>query len=193
MRAFAFANQPFLPLLVSIALHFALFLGWKSPSFEIAKPEGVWVEVSPSTPLPSRIARPKVEEIKSPINIADDKSQKLASQQMAQKTLQAGVENGVQASIRERYLYELELFLNQRKNYPVRARHLELEGKVEIAFHLEANGMISDPHVASASPHPILNEAALALVQGVGKFKPLPPELGVSVLHVTVPILYELN
>lgn len=101
--------------------------------------------------------------------------------------------HGVQVSVRERYLFELENFINRDKPYPARARHLGMSGLVKVAFHLNQDGEITDPHVVRPCIHDVLNRAAVELVSNVGRFRPIPPELGLAVLHVTVPIQYELN
>ncbi len=104
-----------------------------------------------------------------------------------------GDPNGIQVSTRDRYLYELKTFFDQRKTYPTSARTLGQTGQVEIAFEIEKDGSIGKVVIVTPSTYERLNQAALALVQNAKTFKPLPSELGVETWKLTVPIRYELN
>ncbi|MGZ3694219.1 MAG: energy transducer TonB, partial [Bdellovibrionota bacterium] len=105
-----------------------------------------------------------------------------------------GVANGAEASVKERYLYELRLLLDARKEYPAIAKTLRQEGSVEVGFVLRPDGKIDGAEIVAPSSHSTLNRAALQLVEAVGRFKPLPIELQKLVgWRVSVPIEYRLR
>lgn len=189
------------PLFLSGLLHLALIGKFVSQAPTSTLPLGHWVEMLPQGALaPSQAVSRKVHPDAS---LPTEKAEQTPAAETAAplgNTAQstglsgpAGDMAGVQVSLRARYLYELEVFLNQHKVYPPRARHLGMSGRVEVAFHLAGDGTITDPHVVRPCIHDLLNRAAVDLVASVGRFRPIPAELQLSVLHVTVPIQYELN
>ena len=105
----------------------------------------------------------------------------------------AGVPDGVAAGIRERYLFELRLLIDREKKYPLAAKEMRQQGRVEVAFLVTTEGKFQGVEVVGQSPFERLNKAALALVEGVGAFRPLPNELGSAPLRVSLPIDYVLK
>lgn len=195
-----------LPWALSGLLHLFLLIQFVGSSATTKAPVGYWVEMVPSGNPELNASRRRTTP-RAPVDAsAPSEQEKLAQSPAAPNapalgnTTQAtglsgpiGDLQGTQASVRERYLYELEAFINQHKSYPARARHMGLSGRVEVAFHLDLDGTIRDPHVVRPCIHDLLNDAAVKLVADVGKFRPIPAELAVPVLHVTVPIEYELH
>ncbi len=187
------------PFAVSVALHAALLVGILAPQLSHTPvPKGYWVELA--TPAPARPVPPMkkapVAPTASKTDLSTDAKQAATAPAAAPSVAQnrpLGRADGVEASTRQRYLFELEVFLNQNKTYPSRARHLGLSGEVEVAFHLHKDGSISDPHLVRPCIHDVLNQAAVEHVSRVGHFRPIPQELNVDVWHITVPIAYELN
>jgi TonB family protein len=194
-----------MPLLVSGLFHVVCLVHFSGSTAPQTSPLGYWVEMAPVSSPSTTAASPQIrhrnldKESVEEASALPTPSSVAPSAPVGNAATGSGVEgplgeaDGALVSIRDRYLYELEAFLNSRKVYPIKARHLGLSGRVEIAFHLEADGKISDPHIVRPCIHDVLNEAALRLVQGMGNYRPLPTELKLAVLHVTVPILYELN
>ncbi len=192
--------------LVSGLLHIFILVQFVAPAAAPKAPVGYWVEMVP-TGNPELNATRRRSTPRAPVDTSAPSEREKVAQAPATpqepvlgNTTQAtglsgpiGDLQGVQASVRERYLYELEAFINQHKSYPVRARHMGLSGRVEVGFHLDLDGTIRDPHVVRPCLHDLLNDAAVKLVADVGRFRPIPAEMAVSVLHVTVPIEYELH
>ncbi|MGE3260694.1 MAG: energy transducer TonB [Bacteriovoracia bacterium] len=112
----------------------------------------------------------------------------------AKEGVEAGAASGLEASAKERYLYELRLLLDSRKQYPSLAKTLRQEGLVEVGFLVRPDGQIAETGIVKPSSHSSLNKAALQLVEAVGKFKPLPAELKKALgWRVSVPIEYRLQ
>lgn len=104
-----------------------------------------------------------------------------------------GVENGVDASKLDRYLYELRVLIAHRKTYPAASKRLGETGRVIVKFEIDRDGRIDQAGLRSASPYSRLNEAALQLVSQLERYKPIPEGHTGSKLSVEVPIDYVLN
>lgn len=191
---------------VSLAVH----IGFLAAVYEIgcpraivhSEPMGVTVHVLTGQPVLAPDANPHPARKAAKSKLAPPSPAVAPTSQVgnsAAVTEQAaasavGEANGVAAGAKERYLYELRLLLDARKQYPPVARNLRQEGAVEISFLLRPDGKIEDTNVTQPSPHETLNRAALQLVEAVGRFKPLPTELQKLVgWRVSVPIEYRLK
>jgi len=191
------------PLLLSALAHVLALWHYASPAPDSVLPVGNWVErvsdISPRTKARKRTLSPTPSAVSEPSAAEKAAEEQKLSQALGNTQASTGLSgqigdlNGVQVTARERYLYELEAFINQHKTYPARARLMGLAGKVEVAFHLHADGSISDTQVARPCPHDILNRAAVDLVTSVSLYRLFPAELKTPVLHVTVPIEYDLH
>lgn len=192
--------------LLSLAVHASFLLA----VYEIgcpraivhSEPAGVTVHVLTGEPVLAPDDNPhavthaaKKPKLAAPTPAAAPTSQ-LGNSSAAAPASAAGVGDprGVEAGAKERYLYELRLLLDSRKQYPPVARSLRQEGAVEVSFLLRPDGRIEDTNVTQPSSHETLNRAALQLVEAVGRFKPLPTELQKLVgWRVSVPIEYRLK
>lgn len=94
-------------------------------------------------------------------------------------------------SVRVRYLAELQARIEKEKVFPSNARVRKLEGEVLVSFVVEANGTVKDVKIESPCPHSKLNQAALQLIQGLGRVAPIPEALKVRSLAMRVPIRYQ--
>ena len=127
-------SLPQLPWLLSLVLHAGLLFRFYVPSAAPLVPAGYWVEMAPfgSTLATPRKAKPRKAvshdsespaEASSPAASAPQKTALGNALHSDGVSGPLGQVDGVQASVRERYLYELEAFINQGKTYPPRARH----------------------------------------------------------------------
>lgn len=92
----------------------------------------------------------------------------------------------------DQYLQELQRYLDKKKFYPRQARRLRHHGTVVVSLKINLDGSFSNIVVSRESSSPFLNEAALKLVEGVKKFKPLPKSLE-KVALFKLPISYVIN
>jgi TonB family protein len=106
---------------------------------------------------------------------------------------QLGSPDGVRAGLRERYLYELRLAIDREKKYPLAAKEMQQEGRVEVSFKIAVSGKFEAIQLVGLSPYERLNTAALKLVQGIAEFRPLPEEISGEPLLVKLPIDYVLK
>jgi protein TonB len=69
--------------------------------------------------------------------------------------------------------------LERAKRYPLLAQRRGLEGTVEIAFVIHADGRLSDPELVASSTHHLLDDAALATVRRLRSVPPPPSRIPV--------------
>ncbi len=91
------------------------------------------------------------------------------------------------------YLSQLSKWIEARKVYPLTARRLGQEGQVEIGFTITRDGEIREARLTQVCRYGSLNEAALALARGLGRFKPLPEGMGMLEWKLHLPINYRLQ
>jgi protein TonB len=91
------------------------------------------------------------------------------------------------------YLVGLSKAFEKQKDYPATARRLKQEGTVRVQFTVAKDGSISGAVVAKPCPYSSLNESALAAVQAVPKFDPIPTVLGKETWKMEIPIKYNLH
>ncbi len=122
-----------------------------------------------------------------------ESAENFGTQQGSVSAGQVGEKNGLEASVKERYLYELRTLIEGRKIYPRFARSLRETGRVMVRFQVLRDGQIEGIELASGSSFQRLNQAAIELIKGIGKYRPIPGELVADKLTLELPIEYILN
>ncbi len=79
----------------------------------------------------------------------------------------------------------------RKKNYPLRARRREEEGRVKIHLVIEKNGKMGLMEILQSSSYPLLDEAALQAVKKAAPFPGLPP--GHRVYEISFFMEFKLN
>lgn len=91
------------------------------------------------------------------------------------------------------YLTRLWGTIESQKSYPALARSRGQTGKVVVRFRLMKTGQIVEVHLQQASPFESLNSAAMATVEQVARFEPIPDALSKTDLQLTITLNYSLN
>ncbi|MBN2855118.1 MAG: TonB family protein, partial [Halothiobacillaceae bacterium] len=91
------------------------------------------------------------------------------------------------------YQAALAAAIEREKFYPPLARRLNQEGIVEIGFTVLADGRIVNIHLLTQAPSAALERGAMAAIAGVGQFKPIPPQLGMGTMNLTISLVYKLR
>ncbi len=114
--------------------------------------------------------------------------------EMASKgdTTQSGTSGRGGNSVRSSYLGSVLATIERNKFYPREARKRRLAGEVTVAFRIHKDGTATDIRVDCECAHAVLNKAAVAVVASIGKFDPIPAELGLEKIDLKVPIEFEL-
>ncbi|MEA3276474.1 MAG: energy transducer TonB, partial [Pseudomonadota bacterium] len=91
------------------------------------------------------------------------------------------------------YLAELQRAIARHRFYPRKARRDGLEGVVRVFFVIEADGRITGVRIAGSSGSKLLDEAAVKTLNRLGRFKPIPGEIGRKRWPLRVPINFALH
>ena len=107
-------------------------------------------------------------------------------------TSQAASESRVQ-DLKQKYFSEISHEIHKHKYYPRRAYTLNQEGLVLVSLKLGKKGNILDLFLVEECPFESLNHAALDTISGIGKFPPIPDELGMNELTLKIPVEYKIK
>lgn len=95
-----------------------------------------------------------------------------------------------EAELIDLYKAELREKIDQNKFYPALSRRLGQTGTVIVAFTLLEDGQITNIRVDRPSVFEKLNEAGVEAVKKVNRFKPIPGELGINQMDLTIPVKF---
>ncbi len=91
------------------------------------------------------------------------------------------------------YRNRLTQLIAEHKKYPMRARRMGLEGTVEVAFTLLADGTVVDARVVHGTGHEWLDDSALQTIQAISGALPFPPEWVKTQWEFSLEIHYHLE
>jgi len=95
--------------------------------------------------------------------------------------------------IEREYTGALLAAIERHKRYPLRARRRGEQGVVTVLFTLQRDGTISEVRVGAGSSSSSLDRAASGAVTALGRFEPIPPQLGRERWELKVPIRFVLQ
>lgn len=208
-----FAHRPTslpLALIATLMVHGMLLLIQSSPgALEVSREEIAPIQLTtirsdvpfvagkPSATVPKAKVRPQAA---APMAQMTPETTPPVAAESAPSSGQGGTLSTVSAAgaratgdLRAIYLSELRARLEEVKHYPLQARRLGQTGSVEVAFKVRPDGSIEDARIIRPSPFNRLNESALATVEALKKFRPLPESFGSDPLSVTLPIRYSIR
>jgi protein TonB len=91
------------------------------------------------------------------------------------------------------YLAELQRAIKRQQRYPEAARHRGAAGTTTLTFVLQADGRIDRVQVAKSAGDTELDQAAVAAIHRLGRFKPIPSVLGRDNWTLRIPIRFDLR
>ena len=91
------------------------------------------------------------------------------------------------------YFSGIRAAIERNKQYPGSARQRRQEGRVNVSFHVDAKGRVSDPEVMESSGFSSLDNAAVEAVRAAGPFDPPPPAAGEPPIGLEIPIVFQLR
>lgn len=140
-------------------------------------------------PAPVQISKPEPEPRRP-----DPAPAVHAAAPVLPSVVQAAPSPGVEARRRaeEEYKAALRAALARLRRYPTLSRRLGQEGRVEVGFEVLADGRLRAVRVVRGSGHRRLDRAAVETVERLGRFRPLPPELGRERWELVLPLDYRL-
>ncbi|MGK0674668.1 MAG: TonB family protein [Halothiobacillaceae bacterium] len=96
-------------------------------------------------------------------------------------------------ALEDGYRTRVRQAIDKHKHYPRVARRLELEGRVVVAFTVEADGRLAGVRVVESSGSELLDEAALEAVRKAAPFPPFPDGVERRQWGFTLPLLFSLD
>lgn len=103
-----------------------------------------------------------------------------------------GASTAGRASAERAYLAELQRAIGRYQRFPEEARRSRRTGVVAISFVILADGRLQQLAIAQSSGFSDLDRAALEALSRLGRFKPIPPEIGRGQWAIRVPIRFDL-
>ncbi|MCK4994320.1 MAG: energy transducer TonB [Candidatus Omnitrophica bacterium] len=83
--------------------------------------------------------------------------------------------------------------IESSRHYPMRAQRMRLEGVVDLAFVINADGSGRNIRVIKSSGLKFLDTQALKTIRNASPFMPLPKEIGKSSVDIRVAIVFSLQ
>ena len=185
---------------------------WTPLNTKVVTPQGISIvyNATPSNtmkekkdspqPYSRKIRKKTLTKAKMPVLIKKKKIQdkhSLQTKKVRKKnkgTPLVGQVNGKKKiALKDQYLFDLKILIEENKAYPKAAQLLGQQGLVKIQFKIKPTGEFADIALANECPYHKLNQAALKLIRKIQRFKPLPNSLKETQLAVVLPIEYILN
>lgn len=96
-------------------------------------------------------------------------------------------------AILDEYRREVRSAILAQRAYPATARRLGREGEARVQFTVDGNGVVSGAEVVLSSGDGSLNRAALDAVSAASPVPPIPSELGVDRLTLSILVVFSLE
>lgn len=93
---------------------------------------------------------------------------------------------------RHPYFGKLKTWLNAHKTYPAALKKAKTQGTVVLTFTISRRGELLSSRIVTGSGEPGLDQAALEMLQRSSPMPPLPDDLGLDQLTLTIPVEYSL-
>ncbi len=90
------------------------------------------------------------------------------------------------------YLRRIKERIERGWQYPAAACARQEEGVTILRLSIHRSGALSDQRILSSSGFPALDEGAAQVVRSAAPYDPLPPEFGLTTLHVVAAFQYRL-
>lgn len=88
---------------------------------------------------------------------------------------------------------DVVLAISKAKRYPPQARRQRIEGEVSVRFTLDSYGSLLSAEIASSSGADVLDRAALAVLEELGKLPTPPNHLSGEAFTLIIPLRYRFR
>lgn len=92
-----------------------------------------------------------------------------------------------------RYIQSIVNLIEKNKQYPKRARTLGQEGTVVLKIDIDHTGAVTMIKVTESPPFELLISAAKEIIKKISKFPPIPAEVNLKTLSLSLPIHFKLE
>jgi protein TonB len=105
----------------------------------------------------------------------------------------SGAGGGNSTNPRALYAGAITRLIQQNLHYPLSAKKLGQQGVVLMNIVISKDGKILKSEITKKSPYQAFNTSSLEIIRRVGKFPPIPKEIGLDQYDVTIPVKYILE
>ncbi|WP_297445449.1 energy transducer TonB [Desulfurobacterium sp.] len=145
--------------------------------------------------IPKRHKNKKQQETESNTTAVKQKEEKTTQPTNTQQETKGQKVGGSLFSFldwKRSYINSVILRLEEKKEYPMVAREMGIQGTVKLILIVDRNGNLVNVQVAESSGFPILDENAVETAKKA-KFPPFPPEVKKSQIKIPVYVIYKLT
>ena len=100
---------------------------------------------------------------------------------------------GGNPAAKRNYYAKLAAWLNKHKRYPRRAKLRRQQGIVKVRFTIDRNGRVLANTIVNGSGHRLLDKEVQAMLKRASPMPPIPKELRLAKLTITVPVSFKLR
>ncbi len=105
----------------------------------------------------------------------------------------SGAGGGNSTNPRALYAGAITRLIQQNLHYPLSAKKLGQQGIVLMNIVINKDGQVLKSEIKQKSPYQAFNTSSLDIIRRVGKFPPIPQEIGLEQYEVTIPVKYILE
>ncbi len=98
-----------------------------------------------------------------------------------------------QSRLSQEYEQLVSALISQQMQYPTQASNRQIEGKVLLGVSINRLGDIVQVALIESSGHSILDETALAIVNGMESLPPIPEKMPAQIFTVNIPFNFVLD
>lgn len=153
-------------------------------------------DIKPLSPVVERVSMPpRIQKHKDlPIPTWEPAQHTKADPVLFHTSAMSSAPASGDSSAEETYYSRIRRLLESAKRYPASARKAGIEGSVGIGFSINRQGYLArKAEVFRSSGSPVLDQAAVACVEKVGKFPPFPDTFKEDLLRIRVDLVFELK
>lgn len=164
------------------------------PAVERSEPKPLPVKPRPAKAVPPRPSASAAEPTPArPVESPPAADPSPAPVPVAQPPLAQPVTPAPDPVLEDGYRARIRQAVDAHKHYPRMARRLGTEGRVVVAFTIEADGRLAGVRVVESSGSALLDEAALEAVRKTAPFPPFPAGIERRRWSFTLPLSFSLG
>lgn len=152
----------------------------------------------PVPPVRRSEPRKVAEKVKTAQNRGAETSTRKGGERITSKTARANANGRADAQSGDggtraasNYKGKVVAKLRRAKRYPREARRQNLEGTVHVAFTIAANGSVSGIRITRSSGHPVLDQAAVEMVQRAAPMPKFPSDIRAGSMNLQAPVRFD--
>jgi protein TonB len=167
----------------------------QAPS-ETARPKEEPIPEPEEKPEPEPEPEPEPVSVPIPAEETSKSETSAKTKSPAEPTPQSATEVDLLAGASQTtdtYLSKLVRHLSAYREYPRRARRLNMEGTPVVIFEFSRAGELLDYQLLQSAPYTLLNEAALDMLKVASPFPAVPDDMAGETFQFQLPVRFQLR